>query len=174
MKSWVQQSAHNKQVQIAATCNVGWKLIEPSTGDVVLSNNSQFARTGPSSDFGIDVLQAAASQSADVELPVSEDDREQVVRLALDDAVRKSLAKIDRFLQSRGGLESGAVNLAPSTKPATRGAPTPPTPAPVGAARSQQAAPAALPKSTPGKVCPACGALNDPAAKFCKRCGGNL
>jgi hypothetical protein len=39
---------------------------------------------------------------------VSEDDREQIVRLALDDAVRKSLPKIDRFLQSRG--RTGAIN----------------------------------------------------------------
>jgi len=171
MKSWVQQSSQNKQVQIAATCNVGWKLIDPATGDVALSNNSQFARSGPASIFGIDVLEAAAATAQDVELPVSEDDREQVVRLALDDAVRKSLTKIDRFLQSRGGLQQGAVAATHPTSQPGQGS---------AAAGHSQGVPAPTAPKAPGvavpagKVCPACGALNDSAAKFCKRCGGNL
>ena len=171
MKSWVQQSSQNKQVQVAATCNVGIKLVEPSTGDVVLSNNTQFARTGPASSMGLDVLQVSASQSG--ELPVSQDDREQVVRLALDDAVRKSLPKIDRFLQSRGGLEQAAPTTQPA-QPLTPTAKTTPPPAPAARTQPPAAAPSNAPAPTAMKICPSCGAANDPAAKFCRKCGGNL
>lgn len=173
MKSWVQQSTQNKQVQVAATCNVGIKLIEPATGDVMLSNNTQFARTGAASSMGLDVLQVSASESG--ELPVSEDDREQIVRLALDDAVRKSLPKIDRFLQSRGGLEKISPTTQPTTaRPSSATVTTPPTPAPAARTQPPAPAPAATPASTAMKICPNCGAANDPAAKFCKKCGGNL
>ncbi|MGB7159756.1 MAG: CsgG/HfaB family protein [Tepidisphaeraceae bacterium] len=65
MKSWVKQSTQNKQVQVIANCNVAMKLIEPKTGDIMLSTNSQFSRTGGATAMGIDVLDAAALQSGD-------------------------------------------------------------------------------------------------------------
>jgi ribosomal protein L40E len=180
MKNWVQRSAENKDVIVQVHCGVGFSLIEPATGDIALSSNSEFSRTAPSASLGMDVMQNEV-QSATT-LPVTQSDRQQIIRLALDDAVRKALPKTDRFLASRAQIApnpgasftsaaSGAgatTNASPPKAPAAKL----PTTAPAGAIPS--VAPAAVQPTAAYKIGPVCGAKNDPAAKFCKQCGAKL
>jgi curli biogenesis system outer membrane secretion channel CsgG len=165
MKNFVRQMPQNKDVAVTLRCGVGLSIVDPGTGDVVVTNNSELDRTGPAEELGLDVMESMAATQPGAALPVSEADREQVVRLALDDAIRKSLPKIDRFLASRAG---GATALVPVAEvaPAAAAATAPTTgsmtaPAPPTGAASQ-------------KPCPTCSTPNDSAATFCRRCGGRL
>ena len=163
MKNFVRQMPQNKDVAVTLRCGVGLSIVDPGTGDVVVTNNSELDRTGPAEELGLDVMESMAATQPGAALPVSEVDREQVVRLALDDAIRKSLPKIDRFLASRAGAAPPATRPAATTTTALDAVP----PDPTRPARPTTAPVAARP-------CPSCAATNDPAATFCRRCGTRL
>src|SRR3954467_10310249 len=93
-----------KDVSIKTECGVDIRLVDPTTGQLMMSNFSEFNRTDSASAMGVDIL--GASANADASLNVSEDDKGKILRLALDDAVKKSLPKIDKFLAS-GNVKSG-------------------------------------------------------------------
>jgi curli biogenesis system outer membrane secretion channel CsgG len=175
MKHWVEQSSSNRSVSVTTSCGVGFNLIDPATGDVVLSNNSEFNYSGPAVSLGLDVL-AAESSSPGV-LPVTDEDRVQVIRLALDDAIHKSLPKTDRFLASRHGATppaSTAPALAATTAPVNSAAAAgATTPAPPSAPTTSSSVTTANP-SAAKKICPTCGAENAATAKFCRQCGAKL
>ncbi|CAN5417538.1 hypothetical protein BH09PLA1_BH09PLA1_15240 [soil metagenome] len=164
---FVKRSADNKQVVVSATCGVGFQIIDPATRDIVLTNNSELDRTGGAADMGLDLM-AGEAATPGAELSVSREDRVQIMRLALDDAIRKSLPKIDRFLQSQS--KATAPTTAP-VAPAPQGTMSAPvhTAAPSPVERSS--APA---QNVSKKVCPVCGEQNDPSVKFCKKCGAKL
>jgi curli biogenesis system outer membrane secretion channel CsgG len=170
VKDFVTRAPDRSQVMITATCGIGLNIIDPATGDIIVSNNSEFSRTAGASELGIDVLQGNDAVQAGQQMPVTREDRERVVKLALDDAIRKSLPKIDRFLTTRHATRSTPlVTQTPTTAPTVlTTAPAAPPPA----ERPPVVAPA-TPAS--GKViCPVCGAENDASAKFCKRCAAKL
>jgi hypothetical protein len=168
MQQWIERSAENEDALLTVHCSVGLRLVDPATGAVVLSSSSEFARTAPAKSLGLDVMKTEAQ--ADTALPVTPQDRKQIVRLALDDAVRKWLPATDRFLAGPSALTAagGSSSPSPSTAPAapagTSAAPLPIPAAPVPA----NASPAGY------KTCPVCGARNDAAAQFCKECGAKL
>jgi len=176
MKDFVTRAGGRKDVTVTATCGVGFSIVDPVTNDIVISNNSEFSRTAGAQDLGIDVMEDTSSLAAGAELPVSHADREKVVRLALDDAIRKSLSKIDRFLASR---RSGAMASTP-TAPPSHTVNVIETAAPAAARTTTQPAGATVPAVAPSssnvaaKSCPVCGAQNDSSAKFCKKCGSKI
>src|SRR5690242_13344877 len=88
----------HKDVSINTECGVDIRLVDPTTGQLMMSNFSEFNRTDSASSMGVDIL--GASANADASLNISEDDKGKILRLALDDAVKKSLPKIDKFLTS--------------------------------------------------------------------------
>jgi ribosomal protein L40E len=182
VKDFVTRAGAKKDVLVTATCGVGFNVIDPATGDIVISNNSEFTRTAGAKDFGIDVMDDTSSVEAGAELPANNADREKVISLAVDDAIRKSLPKIDRFLASR---RTGAMAVTPTAPPshtvnindsaapaAARDTMMPPTTAPAATPSAASAPPTAVKAAT--KTCPVCGAENDAAAKFCKKCGSKL
>lgn len=174
-KNFVTRAADNKTVVVTATCGVGYTIIDPSTGDVVLQNNSEFTRTAPAGELGLDVMrQAGTTQPAD--LNVTREDREMVIKLALDDSVRKSLAKIDRVLSSRQAQGTPAVvqqrDAVPSATPrSATSTPAVSSPAPAPSTASSSVEPR---RETSQLFCPVCGTENAADAKICKRCGANL
>lgn len=162
----------NKEVVITTECGVDIRLVDPSTGETMphTSNFSEYKRTDSAKSMGVAILGANADSNADVEL--SDDDKGKILRLALDDALRKALPQIDRFLMEQPPKSSSAApaNNLGTANPAgvtpvgqTSGAGAPPAPS--------SPSPASLAAK---KFCPNCGAPNDPNAKFCSKCGAKL
>jgi curli biogenesis system outer membrane secretion channel CsgG len=173
---FVSQSASNKQVIVTATCGIGFNLIDPETGDIVISNNSELNRTAGAKDLGIDVMPGAADATSEsAGLSVSRQDRVQIIRLALDDAIRKSLPKVDRFLESRQSARSpGGRGVAGSLGNAPPRASSTPDRTPV-VTEQPATAPTTPPAPAAGKLaCPVCETENDPNVRFCRKCGAKV
>jgi curli biogenesis system outer membrane secretion channel CsgG len=138
-----------KDVVITTECGVDIRLVDPTTGELMMSNFSEFNRKDNAGALGVDILGASAQADADIQ--ISEDDKGKILRLALNDALLKSLPKIDRFLLSNpkagpssGGGATGAMNAAPSG--------------------------AAAPTANK-KFCAQCGKEMNATAQFCPHCG---
>jgi curli biogenesis system outer membrane secretion channel CsgG/ribosomal protein L40E len=174
MKELVTRAGARKDVVVSATCGVGFSIIDPTTSDIVIANNSEFARTSAAPDLGIDVMEDTSNVAAGAELPVNHADCEKVIQLALDDAIRKSLPKIDRFLASR---RSGALASTPTAPPShTVNLNDAAAPAAAKSTTTQPSSDSPVaPAATVGhKSCPVCGAENESKAKFCKKCGSKI
>lgn len=147
----------NNQVDITTECGVDIRLVDPTTGELMTSNFSEFKRTDSASSMGLSILGANAQSSADVQL--TEDDKGKILRLALDDALRKSLPKIDHFLRNQ-------PSKSQDNAPPQGGAPP---------ANSSTASPTGGNTVVASKkYCPHCGAENAADAKFCAKCGAKL
>lgn len=131
-----------KDVVITVECGVDIRLVNPVSGELMMSSFSEFKRMDKAEAMGVDIL--GASAEADVDIQITDDDKGKILRLALDDAIRKSLTKIDKFV----------------TSPAAMGAS--PTPA------------APVNGTTAKAFCPGCGKAVTPGAKFCPGCGGKI
>ena len=88
---------NNKQTVITTECGVDLRLVDPSTGELLTSMFSDFKRTDSAKSMGVSILGANAQSNADIQL--SEDDKGQILRLALDDTIKKMLPKLDRKLK---------------------------------------------------------------------------
>jgi len=160
-------STDTQDTRIKTECGVDIRLVDPSSGKIWVSNFSEFNREDSASAMGLSIFGASASSDADIQ--ISEDDKGKILRLALDDAVRKSLPKIDKFLQNQPKTSSGA-SAAPSS-PAAPGMPSTPAASAVpnasgtGGAGAQQAA---------KTFCPHCGKPVAAGTKFCPSCGGKV
>ncbi len=103
----------NSGVSIKTDCGVDIRFVNPNTGELMCSNFSEFSRTDSASSMGLAILGASASSGADIQL--SDDDKGKILRLALDDAIKKSLPKLDNFLSS-------AKNVTTTEPPTTEAA----------------------------------------------------
>lgn len=142
--------AKKKDVVITTEAGVDIRLVDPTTGKVVMSNFSEYKKTDSAGAFGLDIL--GASAEADAKIDIDEDDKGKILRLALDDALRKSLPKLDKFLTS-GAAKRESASAAPAAVPA--------------------AAPAAAPAAGK-KFCPECGKEVAATAKFCPADGTRI
>jgi curli biogenesis system outer membrane secretion channel CsgG len=163
---------NQNDTNIKTECGVDIRMVEPSSGKVVVSNFSEFNRTDSANAMGISILGGTVESEADVQ--ISDDDKGKILRLALDDAVRKSLPKIDKFLKDQPATPSAATPAAAAPGiPAAPVAPlAPAAPTALPAAPAIPAAPAAAP--TASKFCPHCGKAVSADAKFCPSCGQKL
>jgi curli biogenesis system outer membrane secretion channel CsgG len=159
----------NNDVDITTECGVDIRLVDPTTGELLTSNFSEFKRTDSAGSMGLTILGANAQSNADIQL--SEDDKGKILRLALDDALRKSLPKIDKFLRNQPAKTADNA-AAPANNPPANNPPAnnPPanssnTAAPANGNNAQLAA---------KKFCPMCGTANAADAKFCAKCGAKL
>ena len=142
-----------KDITITTEAGVDIRLVDPTTGAILTSNFSEYKKTDSANAIGVDIL--GASASADADIKIDEDDKGKILRLALDDALRKSLPKIDRFLKNQ--KKSGAADAAAPARPA----------APVQSALPAETAQPAAAK----KFCGECGKEVAAATKFCPHCG---
>jgi curli biogenesis system outer membrane secretion channel CsgG len=146
-----------KDIVITTEAGVDIRLVDPTTGEVVMSSFSEYKKTDSAGAFGLDIF--GASAEADANISIGEDDKGKILRLALDDALRKSLPKLDKFLKS-DRVKGGA------TAPAAPAAPIAPANSLVAPAAVAPAAPAAA-----KKFCASCGKEVAAGAKFCASCG---
>ena len=89
----------SSKVEIKVECGVDLRLVDPTTGSTLEANFSEYTRTDKASAMGIQVLGIGAKGDANIEM--SDDDRGLILRLALDDAIRKMLPRLDRKLMKR-------------------------------------------------------------------------
>jgi curli biogenesis system outer membrane secretion channel CsgG len=134
-------------VMISTDCGVDIRLVDPTNGEIAAANFGEFKRTDSADAIGVGIGAAKANSSADVE--ISEDDKGKIMRLALDDALRKAIPKIDAMLATRSKAAAA--------------------PAPTSAAAAGTSEPAAT-----AAFCPNCGEKVPAGAKFCTKCGGKL
>lgn len=134
------------ETKLVAECGVDLRLVDSTKGEVVAAHFGEFKRIDTVGAFGMRGL--GISGSADASMSITDDDRGKILRLALDEALRKMLPKIDAYLVSQA---------APAVAPAATAVATPaPAPAPAGEAK---------------KFCGECGKDMAGSAKFCPSCG---
>jgi curli biogenesis system outer membrane secretion channel CsgG len=141
-----------KDIAITTEAGVDIRLVDPTTGAILVSNFSEYKKTDSASSVGIDVLGGSANSGADIQ--ISEDDKGKILRLALDDALRKSLPKVDKFLKNQTKKSADATPATPA-RPAT---PSAETSAPAQTAAGK-------------KFCGECGKEVPAGTKFCPSCG---
>lgn len=90
----------NSKSVITAECGVDLRMVDPSTGSTAAAHFGEFKRTDSLSAFGVGVL--GYRNEAKAELEIDKDNQGKLLRLALDDALRKMLPQIDAHLVAKG------------------------------------------------------------------------
>jgi curli biogenesis system outer membrane secretion channel CsgG len=148
--------------KIVAECGVDLRLTDPSTLEVKAAHFGEFKRIDSISAMGIQILGSGAESEAD--LQITDDDKGKILRLALDEALRKMIPQIDAFLLQRAKEKAPP----PAVVPAAPTAVVPP------AAVVPPPAPPAEPAATAKKFCPDCGTKLEDGVKFCGGCGAKV
>lgn len=89
----------NKSSTITVDCGVDLRLVDPATGAVAAAEFSEYKKSDTISAMGIEILGADAK--ADADLKIDDDNKGKILRLALDDCLKKMMPKIDRMLLAR-------------------------------------------------------------------------
>lgn len=140
-----------KDSTITAECGVDLRLVDATSGKVEAAQHSDYKRTDTIGAFGVEVLGVGAE--ADANLKIDEDNKGLILRLALDDALREMLPKVDKALLARAREKKAAVPEAASAT-ADPGA--------------------ATPGAQGAKFCSNCGGQLAAGAKFCAGCGNKV
>ena len=90
----------DKNSTIKVECGVDLRLVDPTTGAVAAAEFGEYTRTDSIRALGVQVL--GGSAGTDANLQVDEDSKGKILRLALDDGLRKMLPQVDRVLIARG------------------------------------------------------------------------
>ncbi|MDB5328111.1 MAG: Curli production assembly/transport component CsgG [Phycisphaerales bacterium] len=157
---------------ITTECGVDIRLVNPTTGEVLLSNFSEYKKTDSVGAFGLKILGADADAKADID--VSDDDKGKILRLALDDAVRKSLPKLDKFLKSEKNVAAGTPAAAADNAAEPTRTPAVATQAPANASGAVKPAAAKPAVQLAKKFCPTCGSEVPAGSKFCPKDGTKI
>lgn len=86
-------------VEITVEIGVDLRLVDPSTGSIKAAHFGEFVRTDKSSAMGVQILGASAEGDAD--LQIEDDNKGKLLRLALDDALKKMIPQVDVWLVQR-------------------------------------------------------------------------
>lgn len=90
---------NNAKSTVTVECGVDIRLVDPTAGTVLSSAFGEYKRTDSIGATGIRILGVGGQSSADMQ--IDEDSRGKLLRLALDDAVRKMLPKTDKRLMEK-------------------------------------------------------------------------
>jgi curli biogenesis system outer membrane secretion channel CsgG len=171
-----------KNQRITTECGVDIRLVEPSSGRVVVSHFGEFKRTDSAGALGISVF--GMGGHSDAGLTIEADDAGKILRLAFDDALKKMMPEIDQKIlarqgkrpeQNEGRTRTTAAPAREADEDASSGADAaapdepPQKPARSGGTPSNSAAPTAG-----KKFCPECGEALVAGAKFCPKCGAKV
>ena len=88
-----------EEVELQAECGVDLRLVDPSSGTVLAAHFGSYSLVDSASAIGLQLAGFGSKAAADLQL--TDDDRGKVMRLALDNAMRKILPDVDARLQSR-------------------------------------------------------------------------
>jgi curli biogenesis system outer membrane secretion channel CsgG len=182
-----------KNQQIRTEVGVDIRLVDTTTGQIVVAKKGEFNRTDSADALGISVF--GMGGHSDAQMTIEEDDAGRILRLAFDDAVRQMLPEIDRKILSKSARQKSAAaksNAAPATRHPARSAEaeaevnekageSEDAATDTAAPQDSDNAPArsnAAPKSNNAaaakKFCPECGEALAAGAKFCPKCGAKI
>lgn len=82
--------------RITTEVGVDIRLVNPSTGEIVMAEFSEYERTDTADSMGIRVAGIGGSGGSDVQ--IGNDDAGQVLRLAFADALKKAMPQIDQVM----------------------------------------------------------------------------
>ena len=90
------------RTRITVECGVDLRLVNPTNGSVLISEFAEYKRTDSIRALGVNVLGLVGGGGA-VNMRISEDSRGKILRLALDDCVRKMVqsGRLDRRLREK-------------------------------------------------------------------------
>lgn len=89
----------NRNSRIDVECGIDLRLVDPSSGEIVAAQFSEYTRTDSIGGFNVQVL--GVSTGADANLQLQEGDEGRILRLAIDDAIYKMLPQVDNYLLTR-------------------------------------------------------------------------
>jgi curli biogenesis system outer membrane secretion channel CsgG len=185
-----------KNQRITTEVGVDIRLVDPSSGSIVVARKGEFNRTDSADAMGISVF--GMGGHSDAQLTIEEDDAGRILRLAFDDALRQMLPDIDSKILSKGARSKkkaasarvNEVHSRPTHSAAVAAEPEADTAAPEADAGTRDnsadadAAPAPAAKTPAGtgksgavaakKFCPECGEPLAAGAKFCPKCGAKV
>ncbi len=95
---------NNKKSTVTVECGVYLRLVDPTTGTILASDFGEFKRTDTIGATGVKIIGVGGQSDAD--LKINEDSRGLILRLALDDAVRKMLPLVDRRMLRKQAEET--------------------------------------------------------------------
>ena len=84
------------KTEISVECGVDVRIVDSTTGVGIAADFGEYKRTDTMKALGVDVLGANATAEGDVKL--NADNQGKILRLALDQAVRRMLPDLDRKL----------------------------------------------------------------------------
>jgi len=96
----------NSKARVTTECGVDLRLVNPATGEIAVSEFTEFTKTDSIGALGIKVLGVNAGSEAELEL--SDDNKGLILRLALDDTLKKMLPDLDTFLESLAAEKAAA------------------------------------------------------------------
>jgi len=158
----------DKSQKIVTECGVDIRLTDPSSGEVFAADFGEFQRIDTIGATGITILGTGAEAEAD--LQVSEDDKGKILRLALDESLRKMLPEVDQKLVERAKAQKPA-EAAPAAQAAPTTAPAAAQAAPAGTQPAVATPPATPQEPAAKRFCSNCGKEMAADAKFCPGCG---
>jgi curli biogenesis system outer membrane secretion channel CsgG len=132
-----------RNVEIRTEAGVDLRLVDPATGAIVAARFSDFSLSDKASSVGVQILGASATSEAD--LDISRDDKGKLLRLAVDDALRRMLPDVDEVLIARDreiDASGGGAGASP-----------------------------AGPDAATASFCTNCGGRVAGGARFCPACG---
>ncbi len=164
---------NQKNTSIKTEVGVDIRLVDSTTGGVLTTEFGEFNRLDTAESLGISIMGFGSRNDAQIQ--VSQEDAGKLLRLALDDAMKKMLPEVDAKLTAKQRTSAApaapAVQTPTSPPPATPAAPV--DPAPTAVVPPAPAAPAVAPGAV-GKFCPNCGKQAVVGAKFCPHDGTPL
>jgi curli biogenesis system outer membrane secretion channel CsgG len=89
----------NDSTEVTVECGVDLRVVDSTTGSVLAADFGEYRKTDTLNALGVDVLGASATADGDIRL--SDDNQGKVLRLALDQCLRKMLPNLDRALLTR-------------------------------------------------------------------------
>jgi curli biogenesis system outer membrane secretion channel CsgG len=170
-----QSGFDKKNMSITTECGIDLRLVDSTTGRIAASHFGEFKRTDTANAMGVTVL--GVGTTADADVSIEEDDAGKILRLAIDDALKKMIPKIDRELATRAksGSRPSAATKAPAKSAAVAddatGGDADATPAPSAPANN---AAGAAPTAAGSKFCSNCGEKVASTVKFCPKCGTKI
>lgn len=136
---------------ITTSCIISLSLVDPSNGSVAASVRDDFNRTASPQAMG---LRFDSPDAGEGNLRLTDEQLHHVMRIVLDDAMRKLLPDADRALAH---FKQAVIVTAPQTQPAIGGVVTPPASQPL-----------------PNILCPECGFSCSAYDEFCPNCGNRM
>lgn len=94
-------NVEKSQKQVHVDCGVDLRLVNPEDGTIMAASFGEYKRTDSVGAMGFEILGTGVRSESG--LRISKENRGKILRLALDEAVRKMLPDIDRALQAASG-----------------------------------------------------------------------